>query len=435
MRRKRRTAVPHEAQAPTMEFPPLDQTGMQHIDDDVSSAPAGVDLGRLRVAVVHDFLYTYAGAERVLGEILQVLPQADVFSLFDFLPEEERGFLKGKQVRTSFLQNLPLVKSRHRYFLPLMPLAIENLDVSAYDLVISSSHLAAKGVITSPHQLHICYCHSPARFAWDQQQQYLEQSGLTRGIKGFLARVLLHYIRGWDVRSAGGVDIFLANSQFVRHRIEKFYRRDATPVSPPVDLAGFPLHAAKEDFYLTASRLVPYKRIDVIVEAFSRMPARRLLVIGDGPEMPKLRRLAGGNVTLLGRQPQQALVDHMQRARAFVFAAEEDFGISPVEAQACGTPVIAFGRGGVTETVLPGETGVFFPRQEPEALIAAVAAFEGRTWDAPTIRRQAENFSREAFGRAFRHEVETGWARFRNRRGSACAGAIMPESTPITAGK
>jgi glycosyltransferase involved in cell wall biosynthesis len=380
---------------------------------------AGVDLSQLKVALVHDFLYTYAGAERVLAEILEVLPQAELFSLFDFLEEGQRGFLKGKKARTSFLQNLPGVRRNHRWFLPLMPLAAESLDVSDFDLVISSSNMAAKGVITSPHQLHICYCHSPARFAWDQQKLYLEQGGIDGGITGALAKLVLHYIRGWDVRSANGVDRFLANSQFVRNRIEKAYRRDATTIHPPVDVEQFALQGAKEDFYVTASRLVPYKRVDIIVDAFARMPEKKLIVIGGGPELPRIRKKATANVRVLGQVPNETITDCLRRARAFVFAAEEDFGIVPVEAMACGTPVIAYGRGGVTETVIPGITGILFPRQTVESLAAAIERFEVSPWNAARIRAHAEQFSREAFRRAFRHEVATAWALFQNRRGSA----------------
>lgn len=400
-------------------------------------APAGdtqslpVDLSRLRIALVHDFLYTYAGAERVLAEFVDMFPHADVFALFDFLSEKDRHFLQGKTVRTSFLQHMPLARRKHRSYLPLMPLAIENLDVSAYDLVISSSYLSAKGVITAPHQLHVCYCHSPARFAWDQQHQYLAQSGLETGFRGFLAKAILHYIRAWDVRSANGVDIFLSNSQFVRQRIEKTYRRDATPIYPPVDVAGFKLEPIKEDFYITASRLVPYKRIDLIVEAFAHMPERKLVVIGDGPEMAKIRDLARPNIQIMGQQPHEVLADYMQRARAFLFAAEEDFGIVPVEAQACGTPVIAFGRGGVTETVIPGKTGLFYPEQSLDALILAVEKFEHHAWDPIFIRKHAETFSRDAFRKAFRHEVETGWTLFQNRRGKPPV-PPTPEETQAT---
>jgi glycosyltransferase involved in cell wall biosynthesis len=404
--------------------------------DSSAAAAAADDLAPLRVALVHDFLYCYAGAERVLGEMLEVFPQADVFSLFDFLPAHERHFLKGKKVRTSFLQRMPLARTKHRTYLPLMPLAIENLDVSAYDLVVSSSYLSAKGVITSPHQLHVCYCHSPARFAWDQQHQYLAQSGLTTGPRGMLAKMILHYIRGWDVQSANNVDLFLSNSQFVRQRIEKIYRRDAIPVYPPVDVSRFTLQPVKDDYYVTISRLVPYKRVDLIVEAFSRTPDRRLVVIGDGPEMAKVRRLAGPNVQVMGQQPHDVMSRHLQQARGFLFAAEEDFGIAPVEAQACGTPVIAFGRGGVTESVVPGKTGLFFPRQTVDDVMLAVDRFEHHTWDPVAIRKHAESFSREVFRRKFRQAVADAWEDFQLSRGDMTADARpSPRTRPAPAAR
>jgi len=369
------------------------------------------------VAIVHDFLYCYAGAERVLEQMIELFPQADLFSLFDFVPIGERDFLKGKRVRTTVLQRMPFAKQKHRAYLPLMPLAVEQLDVSDYDVILSSSYLSAKGVITAPHQLHVCYCHSPVRFAWDQQHQYLEQAGLKRGIKSVLARVILHYIRGWDVRSANNVDVFLTNSHFVRRRVERIYRREASTVHPPVNVERFALCEEKEDFYVTVSRMVPYKRMDLIVEAFGRMPSRRLVVIGDGPEMKKIRRLAKGNVELMGQQSDAVVGEKLGRARGFVFAAEEDFGIAPVEAQACGTPVIAFGRGGVTESVIPGKTGIFFGRQQAGELCRAVEAFERHTWDARAIRKHAEMFSAEVFRRNFRAVVEEAWERFQLHSG------------------
>lgn len=370
-----------------------------------------------RIAIVHDFLYCYGGAERVLEQMLNVFPDADLFSLFDFLPADQRGFIHGKPVCSSFIQRLPFARTKHRSYLPLMPLAVEQLDVSAYDVVISSSYVAAKGVITRPDQLHICYCHTPARFAWDLQHQYLSESGLKRGLRSMLARLVLHYVRSWDAQSANGVDVFATNSHFVARRVQKIYRRQSVPIYPPVDVNQFTLRADKDDFYLTASRLVPYKRIDLIVDAFNRLPGRRLVVIGDGPEMNKLRAKAGPNVTLMGYQPAAVLRDHMQRARAFVFAAEEDFGIVPVEAQACGTPVIAFGRGGVTETVVPGRTGLLFPHQTVGSLVEAVREFEAEPdWNPRAIRQHAERFSAERFRAQFESLVEREWADFKSRR-------------------
>jgi len=367
----------------------------------------------MRVALVHDWFTVYAGAERVVEQMLRVLPGADVYAVTDFLPEEERGFLQGKAVRTSFIQGLPRARRHYRAYLPLMPLAIEQFDLKGYDLVLSSSHAVAKGVVTGPDQLHLCMCYSPMRYAWDLQHQYLRESGLERGPKSWLVRPLLHYLRLWDSRTANGVDGFIAISRYIARRILKTYRREAEVIYPPVDVEAFTLEVKKEDFYLTASRMVPYKRMDLIVEAFARMPGRKLVVIGDGPEMPKIRAKATPNVTLLGYQPFEVLREYMQKARAFVFAAEEDFGIAPVEAQACGTPVIAFGRGGATETILPGETGIFFGEQSVESLIAAIEEFEGLSFDPLWIRRNAECFSKERFRREFAALIEREWDKFR----------------------
>lgn len=365
-----------------------------------------------RVAVVHDWLTTYAGAERVLAKILELFPDADLFSLIDVVPTEQRAFLGGRRATTSFIQRLPWAERHYRRYLPLMPLAVEQFDLSGYDLVISSSYAVAKGVITGPRQVHVSYVHSPIRYAWDLQHQYLAETGLDRGLGSAAARLVLHYIRLWDVRTAHGVDAFVANSRFVARRIRKVYGREAEVVYPPVDTEAFSLREDKEDFYLTASRLVPYKRIDLIVEAFSAMPERRLIVIGDGPEEERIRRKAGPNVTLLGYQPFEVLRSHMQRARAFVFAATEDFGIVPVEAQACGTPVIAFGAGGSLETVLGLEhehpTGIFFEAQTTPSLTRAVDAFEQQRerFVPGAIREQARRFGADVFARAFTHAVD-----------------------------
>ncbi|OAJ61710.1 glycosyl transferase [Paraburkholderia ginsengiterrae] len=365
----------------------------------------------MKVAIVHDWLVVSGGAEKVLKNIIECFPKADIFSVVDFL--EDRDCVKGKSVKTSFIQKLPLARKRYRAYLPLMPLAIEQVDLSGYDLVISSSHAVAKGVLTGPNQVHISYVHSPIRYAWDLQHQYLNEAHLNTGIKSLMARVLLHYIRGWDSRSANGVDHLLANSQFIARRIRKTYQRDATVIYPPVDLANMSMCVQKDNYYVTASRMVPYKRIDLIVRAFSQTPERRLVVIGDGPEMKKIKAVAGENVTLLGHQPFDALIDHLRRARAFVFAAEEDFGISVVEAQACGTPVIAFGRGGALESVvgLPLErpTGVFFGEQTPESLLAAVSRFERNVglFDPRACRRNAERFSSENFRAALTDFVDS----------------------------
>lgn len=334
----------------------------------------------MRVAIVHDWLVSWAGAEKVLEQLIACFPKADLFSVIDFLSDEHRAALQGKRAMTTFIQNLPRSESAYQKYLPLMPLAIEQLDLAGYDMVISSSHAVAKGVLTGPDQLHISYVHSPIRYAWDMQHQYLLEAGLQQGMKSGFVRMILHYMRLWDTRTANGVDVFIANSEFIRRRVRKAYGRDAKVIYPPVDLSGFSLQEKKEDFYLTASRMVPYKKMPMIVEAFRSLPEKRLVVIGDGSELKRCKELAGSNVEILGWQPFSVLKDYMQRAKAFVFAAEEDFGITPVEAQACGTPVIAFGKGGVLESVkgLKAEkpTGLFYQYQTPESLADAIMHFE-----------------------------------------------------------
>ncbi len=361
----------------------------------------------MRIAIVHDWLTVYAGAERVLEQMLMVYPEADLFSVVDFLPERERGFILNKPVTTTFVQKLPFAKKFYRNYLSLMPLAIEQLDLSAYDLVISSNHAVAKGVLTGPDQLHICMCYSPIRYAWDLQHQYLQESGLNKGLKGLIAKSMLHKMRLWDLRTANGVDQFIAISEFIARRIHKVYRRESTVIYPPVDIAGFTLQEKKEDFYLSASRMVPYKKMDLIVEAFTAMPEHRLIVIGEGPDFKKIKSKAGKNVTLMGYQPFSVLKDHMQRAKAFVFAAKEDFGITPLEAGACGTPVIGYGGGALLETIkgLDQEepTGCFFAEQTTAAIISAIKTFEeNRTRITPAAcRKNVEKFSPERFRQEF----------------------------------
>lgn len=371
----------------------------------------------VRVAIVHDWLYVYAGAERVLGEMLNIFPQADLYCILDNMPESDRTFLRGRPVYTSFLQRMPLAKRYHRLYFPLMPLAIEQHDLSNYTLIISSSYSVAKGVLTGPDQLHICYCHSPMRYAWDLQHQYLGQTRAVQGARGVLARVVLHYARLWDVSSSVGVDHYVANSEFVRRRIQKLYARSATIIYPPVDVSNYSLCVDKDDFYFTAARLVPFKRIDLVVQAFARMPDRKLIVAGDGPEMKRLKAIATSNIEFLGYQSAAQLRDPMQRCRAFIFAGVDDFGITPLEAQACGTPVIAYGRGGALETITPfphsNPTGVLFYEQTPEALATAIRQFESLDCFSPTnCRANALRFSAERFREEFSAYISAKWTGF-----------------------
>jgi glycosyltransferase involved in cell wall biosynthesis len=373
-----------------------------------------------KIAIVHDWLYTYAGAERVLEQFLNIWPDADIYTLFDFLPDGKRFFLHGKSPSTTFIQRLPFAKTLHRQYLPFFPMAIEQLDLRGYDVVVSVHYCAANGVITGPDQYHLSYCCSPMRYAWDLQHQYLRETGLDKGVKTALARLVLHYLRTWDTRASNGVDEFLTLSKFVSRRIEKAYRRPSEIVWAPVDVSRFEMGREKSDYYVTASRMVPYKRIDLIVEAFTRMPDKKLVVIGEGPEFAKVKSLAGPNVQILGYQPYDALKHHLQAAKAFVFAAEEDFGIAPLEAQACGTPVLAFGRGGATETIVGFErrdpTGHFFEEQTVEGIIRCVGEFEEQSFrcSPEACRSNAERFSPDLFRSRVASFFETRYDVFRS---------------------
>lgn len=384
-----------------------------------------------RVAIVHEWLVNYAGSERVVEQLLQVFPEAELFATVDFLPPEERDtFLGGRRAKTTFIQHLPGARAHYRGYLPLMPLAVEQHDLSGYDIVISSSHAVAKGVLTGPDQLHICYCHSPIRYAWDLQHQYLSESGLAEGVPSWLARALLHYMRLWDARTSHGVDVFVANSAFVARRVRKAYGRRAEIIHPPVNVAAFPFQREKQDYYLTASRLVPYKRVPMIVEAFAQRPDRKLVVIGDGPDLPRARQYAAFNVEFKGYQSQAKLRQYMQGAKAFVYAAEEDFGIVLVEAQACGTPVVAYGKGGALENILSlGQadrpTGLFFEEQSPDALNAALDRFEANqaAFRPEACRQHAERFSNERFRSEVRALVQRAWG----EKGRA----VAPRRAPV----
>jgi glycosyltransferase involved in cell wall biosynthesis len=371
-----------------------------------------------RIAVVHEWLIDYAGSERVLREILGLYPQADLFTLIDARDDELRAAIPKPARATSFLQSFPRPRRWLRYYVPLMPLAVEQFDLAGYDIVISSSHAVAKGVITGPAQLHLSYVHTPMRYAWDLQHEYLRAAGLEHGPRAWAARLALHRLRQWDVRSANGVDAFVANSSHVARRIRKAYRREAEVLYPPVDVSAFPLREAKEDFYLTVSRLEPYKRVDLLLEAFRRMPERRLVVIGDGPEMPRLRSALPPNVALQGRLSTPEVRDHMQRARAFLFAGIEDFGIVMAEAQACGTPLIAFGSGGAVEIVRTQKdarpTGLLFAQQTPEAVLEAVRRFEDDPagFESAACRENAMRFDRSLFRSRFEAIVGEQWERF-----------------------
>lgn len=373
----------------------------------------------MKVALVSDWLTSYAGSEKVEEAILSLYPEADIFTCIYDEKSFKNTLFSNHNITQSFITRLPGALKHYQKYLPLMPLAVEQFDLSSYDLIISSSHAVAKGVLTGPDQLHICYCHSPIRYAWDFQNQYLREAGLSKGIKSIVARYLLHKIRIWDYRTAAGVDFFIANSAYIARRINKVYRRDSEVIYPNVAIDDFECFSDKEDFYLAASRLVPYKKMSLIVDAFSKMPNKKLVVIGDGEQRKSIEKNLTSNIQYLGYQTFDKLKYYMQRAKAFVFAAEEDFGIMPIEAQACGTPVIAYGRGGAVETVSHLSTGILFGEQTADSICNAVNQFEteGVSLTPEEIREAAMRFSEERFLKEFQKYIDLRWEQFSSERG------------------
>lgn len=370
----------------------------------------------MKVAIVQEWLVTVGGSDKVVKAILDVFPDADIYTLVAKKEVCDELGIPWEKVHTSFIQRMPLGTKKHRAYLPLFPFAIEQFDLRGYDVVISSSHCVAKGVLTKADQLHICYCHSPIRYCWDMYNEYLEESHLDKGLKSWLVRLMLHPIRQFDAVAGSRVDYYISNSDYVGQRIRKTYRRAATTIHPNIDISHFELCEDKQDYYLASSRLVAYKKIDTIIEAFNRMPDKKLVVIGGGPNLEAYRKTAKGNVTVMGYQPFDVLKEKMQHAKAFVFAADEDFGMIPIEAQSCGTPVIAYGHGGSLETVNDGKTGLFFHEQTPEAICEAVNRFEamGKLPFLPKdCREWAEGFSEERFKREIKEFVEEKYEEFK----------------------
>lgn len=370
----------------------------------------------MKVAIVQEWLVTVGGSDKVVKAILDIFPDADIYTLVAKKEVCDELGIPWEKVHTSFIQKMPLGTKKHRAYLPLFPFAIEQFDLRGYDVVISSSHCVAKGVLTKADQLHICYCHSPIRYCWDMYNEYLEESHLDKGFKSWLVRLMLHPIRQFDAIAGSRVDYYISNSDYVGQRIRKTYRRKATTIHPNIDISNFELCNDKQEYYLASSRLVAYKKIDTIIEAFNQMPDKKLVVIGGGPNLEAYRKLAKDNVTVMGYQPFDVLKDKMQHAKAFVFAADEDFGMIPIEAQSCGTPVIAYGHGGSLETVNGGKTGLFFYEQTPEAIVEAVNKFEamGSQPFAPADCRQwAEGFSEERFKREIKEFVEEKYEEFK----------------------
>ena len=359
----------------------------------------------IKYAFVHEWLTPKAkgGSELVVKEILKHI-KADIYALIDFESNNPESYLYGRTIGHTFLQNFPFARNGVQKYLPLLPLAMEQLDLREYDVILSSSHAVAKGVLSSPQQLHICYCHTPMRYAWDLTFDYLNHSQAGKGIPGIFTRYLLHRLRQWDVISANRVDYFIANSHHTARRIWRCYRREAKVIYPPVNVERFPFSSEKQDFYLTVSRLVSYKKITLIVRAFNQL-GYPLVIIGDGPDLAKIRQMAQGNIKVMGAQNNQVVEQYMTQAKAFVYAACEDFGIALVEAQACGTPVIAYGGGGALETVIDIRqdqdqgTGIFFFPQTHQALAETVETFSRFQHQIrpESCRNQAAKFTPKVF--------------------------------------
>jgi glycosyltransferase involved in cell wall biosynthesis len=384
----------------------------------------------MKVALVHDWYNVNAGGEKVMRAILNSFKEKsfsadspfttdwekievdkiEVYSLIDFLTDSDRQYLlNGRNVHTSFIQWFPFAKKFYRSYLPFFKSATNSFNLAEFDLIISSSAAVSKNVRKRKGQIHICYCHTPIRYAWDLQEEYLRHLNPVLKPFTFVIRFFLHRLRKWDLEQTPNVDHFLANSQFVAERIKRIYNREATVVYPPVDTHSFALNRTpRKDFYVTAGRLVPYKNVDVIAEAFSKMPEKKLYIIGDGPEKRKVARSAGKNVVMLGYQPKDRMVKYIQEAKAFILAAEEDFGITTVEAQSCGTPIIAYQKGGYLETVVDGKTGVFFDQQSASSIRAAVNRFEQNqaAFESDTIRENALSYSEKIFNRQFVEQVK-----------------------------
>ena len=365
----------------------------------------------MRVALVHDYLNQYGGAERVLEAFIEIFPNAPIFTLI-YDPKQMKGAFLDKNIKTSFLQKVPFAKSKHRIFPALMPIAVEQFDLSDYDMVLSDSASFAKGVLTKPETLHICYCHTPPRYAWDDSHRYIKEFGMSSVIKKFVP-IFMNYIRLWDKEAALRVDKFLCNSHFVAKRIKKYYNQEAEVIHPPVDTKRFCPGNKAENFFLMVGRLLPYKRFDIVVEAFNKL-GKPLKIIGDGPERKKLKKIAKKNIEFLGERYGEDLKKYYQDCRAFIFPQEEDFGIVALEAMATGKPVIAYRGGGVLESVKEKETGLFFNEQTPESLIKVIRKFKPKNFSSQKIRQHALKFNKEKFKKKIKDFVEKSYYEYRN---------------------
>jgi len=364
----------------------------------------------MKIALVHDYLVQYGGAERVLECFTEIWPYAPIYTLI-YDEQKTHGIFKNKRIYTSFLQNFPYSRKNHRIFPPLMPPAIEQFDFSKYDLVLSDSSSYAKGVITPPETLHICYCHTPMRYAWDDCQKYIEEFGFPSIVKKFIP-FLMNYIRVWDRVSADRVDEYIANSRFVAGRIKKYYKRDSIVINPPVDIKKFQASENSEKFFLMVGRLMTYKRFDIVIEAFNQL-GWPLKIIGRGPDEKRLKKMAKSNICFTGRLSDEELSQTYARAKAFIFPQEEDFGIVAVEAMASGKPIIAFRGGDIVEHISEGKEGLFFEKQTPEHLVEVLKKFDSNRFDAHSIREKVLPFDREIFKSRIKDHIERSLREFK----------------------
>jgi glycosyltransferase involved in cell wall biosynthesis len=370
-------------------------------------------MGKKRVALVHDWLTGQRGGEKVLEVLAEVFPEAPIFTLLH-LKGSQIPAVEEKRIVTSFIQNMPFLSRKYRSYLPLFPLAIELLDLQEFDMVVSSSHCVAKGIIPRPDALHVCYIHSPVRYAWNQYHAYFSRDQLNFFSRRVIPPVI-HRLRVWDESTSSRVDFFVANSRTTAQRVWRYYRRDADVIHPPVDTELFKPGSAQEDYFLIVSALVPYKRIDLAIEAFNRR-GEKLKIVGSGTEYKRLKRMARSNTEFLGSVDSAGLLDIYQRARALIMPGEEDFGINALEAQACGVPVISIAKGGATETVVPGQTGLFFPESTPISLETAIDKIQSMSFNKETLRNHALEFSRESFKRKITVFLQEKWDEFVSRK-------------------
>jgi glycosyltransferase involved in cell wall biosynthesis len=353
------------------------------------------DIKDLRVAIVHDWLTGMRGGERVLEVLCDIFPKARIFTLL-YIKGNLSSKIENMDISTSFVQMLPFIKKYYEYYLPIYPLAVEGFQLNNFDIIISSSHCVAKGVITPPESCSICYCHTPMRYVWDRYYDYFLKDRSIKGLLKYIVKFFSHYLRIWDETSSARVDYFIANSNYVARRIEKFYRRQSEVIYPPVDCSRFFISDEVDDYFLIVSALRPYKRIDIAIDAFNEL-GLPLKIIGTGKDIEGLKKAAKENIEFLGFIPDHEIPRYFSRCKALIFPGLEDFGIVPLEVQASGRPVIAYSRGGALESVNDGESGIFFHEQTKDSLIEAVLKFGSMSFDPDKIRKQAQKFDRTVF--------------------------------------